>query len=614
MNSSAIFRFSAAIVLASGLAACDGDTGPAGSAGSDAGDTRIALSALSSFRNPAAGFDESAAEIVAFDAPTAQLYVVNAESESVDVIDLSAPEAPVLATTLDVAADVAAARDDVATADALGAANSVAVNGGVVAVAIEADPKTDPGFVAFYQATDGSFLSAVQVGALPDMVTFTPDGAFVLAANEGEPSDDYGIDPEGSISLIDLAAGAGGLVDANVTTLGFAGFSAAELAGAGVRLPSPFGATAAQDMEPEYIAVSADSTTAWAAMQENSAIAEIDIASATITAVWGTGTKDFSIPGNELDASNRDDAIAIRNWPVQGLLMPDAMAAFSAGGSNYLITANEGDGREYITDVASAAECTVGLADFDDGECLVYLDEIRIRDIVDTGEVGATVDSPAVDRYVEFLGDADSDGIADLFENENLGRLKVIATEGLADVTCLNAGGQPTTACVYEQLIAYGGRSFSIFNADTQQRVFDSGSDFEVITAQRLGADGFNASNDENGGDDRSDDKGPEPEAVTVGQINGQTFAFIGLERVGGIMVYEMSTPEAPRFVQYLTTRNFDADPVTESGDYNPAAGDLGPEGMVFVPAADSPNGQPLLLVGNEVSGTTRVFQVNVVD
>ena len=607
-----MFRVGAALALSGLLAACDGDTGPAGAAGQDATASRIALSVLGSFRNPAAGFDESAAEIVAFDASTAQLYIVNAESESVDVVDLSAPDAPVLAATLDVAADVAAARDDVVSADALGAANSVAVLGGVVAVAIESDPKQDPGFVAFYQATDGSFLSAVQVGALPDMVAFTPDGNFVLAANEGEPNDDYTVDPEGSISLIDLGAGAGSLQDSDVTTLGFGGFTATDLTEAGVRLPSPFGATVAQDMEPEYIAVSADSGTAWAVMQENSAIAEIDIATATITAVWGTGTKDFSIPGNELDASNRDDTIAIRNWPVQGLLMPDAMAAFAAGGTNYLITANEGDGREYIADVPDAGSCTRGLADFDDGECLVYLDEIRIRDIVDAGEIGATVDSPAVDRFVEFLGDEDGDNIIDLFENENLGRLKVITTEGLADASCLNDGGQPTAACVYEQLIAYGGRSFSIFNADTQQRVFDSGSAFEVITAQRLGADGFNATNDENGGDDRSDDKGPEPEAVTVGQINGRTIAFVGLERVGGIMVYDVSAPEAPQFIQYITTRDFGEPTQNPDDSYNPASGDLGPEGMVFVPAADSPNGQALLLVGNEVSGTTTIFQVNV--
>ncbi len=615
-------------LLCLGLAACEGDNGstgatgptgaqgpagPQGPAGDDGADSSITLTRIGGFLNPAAGFDESAAEIVAFDATTAQAYVVNAQSETVDIVDLSSPSNPVLSATLDVSADVAAARSDVASADDLGAANSVSVNGGVVAVAIEASPKTDPGYVAFYQTSDGSFLSAVQVGALPDMVTFSPNGNFVITANEGEPNSDYTVDPDGTISVIDVSGGAASVLDADVATLDFSSFAAADLRDLGVRLPMPFGATVAQDMEPEYIAVSADSTTAWASMQENSAFAEIDLATATITAVWGTGTKDFSLPGNELDVSNRDDTIYIANWPVKGLLMPDSIASFEHAGKTYLVTANEGDGREYISEVPDAASCTLGLADFDDGECLVYLDEIRIRDIVDPDEVAAAIDSPAVDRFPGSQTDGDGDMIADLFENENLGRLKVIATEGLDDASCLNAGGQPTSACVYEELVAYGARSFSIFDADSRAMVYDSGSDFEVITAQRLGFDGgFNASNDDNESDDRSDDKGPEPEALTLGTLAGRTYAFVGLERVGGIMVYDISSPEAPRFVQYINPRDFSEDPENPDDSYNTAAGDLGPEGMVFIPAADSPNGEPLLLVGNEISGTTAIYQITV--
>lgn len=615
-------------LLCLGLAACEGDNGstgatgptgaqgpagPQGPAGDDGADSSITLTRIGGFLNPAAGFDESAAEIVAFDATTAQAYVVNAQSETVDIVDLSSPSNPLLSATLDVSADVAAARSDVASADDLGAANSVSVNGGVVAVAIEASPKTDPGYVAFYQTSDGSFLSAVQVGALPDMVTFSPNGNFVITANEGEPNSDYTVDPDGTISVIDVSGGAASVLDADVATLDFSSFAAADLRDLGVRLPMPFGATVAQDMEPEYIAVSADSTTAWASMQENSAFAEIDLATATITAVWGTGTKDFSLPGNELDVSNRDDTIYIANWPVKGLLMPDSIASFEHAGKTYLVTANEGDGREYISEVPDAASCTLGLADFDDGECLVYLDEIRIRDIVDPDEVAAAIDSPAVDRFPSSQTDGDGDMIADLFENENLGRLKVIATEGLDDASCLNAGGQPTSACVYEELVAYGARSFSIFDADSGAMVYDSGSDFEVITAQRLGFDGgFNASNDDNESDDRSDDKGPEPEALTLGTLAGRTYAFVGLERVGGIMVYDISSPEAPRFVQYINPRDFSEDPENPDDSYNTAAGDLGPEGMVFIPAADSPNGEPLLLVGNEISGTTAIYQITV--
>ena len=51
--------------------------------------------------------------------------------------------------------------------------------------------------------------------------------------------------------------------------------------------------------------------------------------------------------------------------------------------------------------------------------------------------------------------------------------------------------------------------------------------------------------------------------------------------------------------------------PVNE-GTVLATAGDLGPEGLVFIPAAQSPNGRPLLVVGNEVSGTTAVLQLNL--
>jgi hypothetical protein len=134
-------------------------------------------------------------------------------------------------------------------------------------------------------------------------------------------------------------------------------------------------------------------------------------------------------------------------------------------------------------------------------------------------------------------------------------------------------------------------------------RVYDSGDDFEQRTAALAGTPGhdfvFNASNDGNALDARSASKGPEPEGVVVGRFGAKTFAFIGLERVGGVMVYDVSNPVAPTFVTYLNTREG-------------AAGDRGPEGLALIPAADSPNGQPLLIVGHETSGTTAVYQLNL--
>jgi len=116
--------------------------------------------------------------------------------------------------------------------------------------------------------------------------------------------------------------------------------------------------------------------------------------------------------------------------------------------------------------------------------------------------------------------------------------------------------------------------------------------------------DNFNASNTGSSFDNRSDDKGPEPEGVVLGEAFGATLAFIGLERIGGVMIYDVGDPTTPVFQDYVNNRNFDADPES------PEAGDLGPEGLVFIHASDSPNGEPLLVVANEISGTTTIYQV----
>ncbi|MEQ9397250.1 choice-of-anchor I family protein [Haliea sp.] len=598
------------------LAGCEGDdgndgaAGPAGAPGTpgapgqDATASTIALSFLGRYET--GEFDESAAEIVDYDPATRQVFVVNAKSGRLDILDISAPEMPTLTDSLDVAADIASAVAAVASADDLGAANSVAVSGTTLAVAVEAAVKQDNGYVAFYQ-TDGTFLSAVEAGALPDMVTFTPDGNTALVANEGEPNGDYSVDPEGSVTLIDVSGGAGTVTSANVIQLRFTAFNAGgnKSLGSGVRT-SPKSASVAQDLEPEYITVSADSSTAWVALQENNALAVIDVNAREISSVFGLGFKDHGLIGNELDASNRDGGINIRQWPLLGVRMPDTIDSYEYNGTTYLVTANEGDGREYLTDADSAEDCTAqGGFDFDDGDCFHYLDEIRVGDILDTG---ASIELPNLER---FAPDLDT-----LTDNANLGRIKVITTLGARDCPAgsLEVSGQPTAGCVYEQLYSYGARSFSIFNGSTGELVFDSGSDFETITAQRLGAD-FNATNDENGGDSRSDDKGPEPEAIEIARVEGKVYAFIGLERVGGIMVYDISNPESAEFLQYINTRDFsvDVEERVDAGDFS-AVGDLGPESIKFIAASDSPTGEALLVVGNEVSGTTALFAVNLVN
>jgi DNA-binding beta-propeller fold protein YncE len=502
----------------------------------------LKLSRIGRFQNPNAEYDVGAAEIVAYDTASKRAFVINAQAKTVDVLNLSDPANPAKAGVIDVAQALPNA----------GGINSVSVKNGIVAVAVENSDKQAKGWAAFYAADSLGLYGSVEVGSLPDMITFTPDGSKVLVANEGEPNDDYSNDPEGTVSLIDVAT-------QTVKTVDFSAFNGHEAAlrQHGVRI---FGknATAAQDFEPEYIAVSADGQEAYVSLQENNAVAVIDVAQGNLKNLLPLGYKDHSQAGNELDSSDRDSKISFRNAPVWGMYLPDSIAAYKVNGMNYFVTANEGDSRDYTG----------------------YSEEERVKNV--------TLDPAVFPNAAELQADA------------RLGRLKITTSMGDTD----NDGD-------YDKLYAYGARSFSIWNANGEQ-VFDSGNQLEAITTNALGKN-FNsdAEVDDNGnlqpgGDGRSDDKGPEPEALAIGEAYGQTYAFIGLERVGGVMVYNISNPRQPRFVQYFND--------IEYGKPALQAGDLAPEGMAFIPAAASPNGKPLLLVGNEVSGTTAIYQLDTME
>ena len=482
-------------------------------------------------------YNAGASEIVAYDAPTQRLFTVNGATSKIDVLSIANASAPALLFSIDLAAYGRQA-------------NSVAVKNGIVAAAVEANVKTDNGKVVFFDA-NGVYLNAVTVGALPDMLTFTPDGSKVLVANEGEPNNDYTIDPEGSVSIVDIS---GGVANAIVTTADFAAFNNAAL-DASIRIFGP-GASVAQDLEPEYIAVSHNSKTAWVTLQENNAVGILDLQTGEFTRLVGLGYKNHNTSGNGLDASDRDSAvnggINIKEWQVFGMYQPDAIAAFKYKNDTFLITANEGDAREYTG--------TPG-----------YIEEARVSSLT----LDATIFPNA----------------AFLKNNANLGRLNVSRAWGNFD-----------NDADYESLYAFGARSFSIWTADGTQ-VFDSGDSIERLTAATYPLF-FNAGNSNNTLDDRSDNKGPEPEAVTVGKAYGRNYAFVGLERIGGILVYDVTNPYAPQFVQYLNNRNFTAPTNTA------AAGDLGPEGLLFIAEEDSPTSAPLLVAANEISGTTTVYEI----
>jgi len=295
----------------------------------------------------------------------------------------------------------------------------------------------------------------------------------------------------------------------------------------------------------------------------------LDLRTAEFTDIVPFGAKDHLAAGNELDVSDRDGAIRVENWPVYGMYQPDGFDSYRWRGQTLLVTANEGDTRDW------------------DG----YSEETRLADLVE--ETPLCEDSP---RLRDFVADNDL-GVAsldDLVDDTAMGRLTVTSAEGLRE------GGD-----CYEDVYAFGGRSFSIWTAGGEQ-LFDSGSDFERITAEAEFVF-FNTTPTENTFESRSDDKGPEPEGVVLGEVSGRTYAFVGLERVGGVMVYDVTDPHAPVHVQYLNNRDFSAEPGTR------AAGDLGAEGLAFVEGDDSPlPGVPLLAVANEVSGSTTLYRVDL--
>ncbi|MES2864487.1 MAG: choice-of-anchor I family protein, partial [Bacteroidota bacterium] len=480
------------------------------------------------------GSSTSTCEIVVHDPASQRLFTTSAVAGFLDIINFSNPAAPTVVTSVDM--------------NSYGGVTSVAVKNGIVAVASPNTDETLNGSVVFFD-TNGVFLKQVTVGALPDMITFSPDGTKVLTANEGQPNANYSIDPEGSVSIIDISGGIPALSQTNVTTLLFTAYNSQEatLIASGIRKLKAT-STLSQDFEPEYITISSDSQKAWVTLQENNAVVEINLATTTFTDIWALGTKDVSLQGNGMDISDNNGQVLIANWPIKAFYMPDAVANYTVGGITYLVTANEGDEKEYTGFVERT---TVGAATY-------------------------TLDT-AIYPNASVLK-----------QSYNMGRFRVSNLSGNTDVDS-----------DFETINAVGSRSFSIFNTTTKQIVFDSGDDFERYTAANLPTI-YNADHEDNVAKGRSRAKGPEPEGVTIAQIGTETFTFISLERVGGVMVYNITDPNNVTFVDYKNSRSTSA-----------YAGDHGPEGITYIKPENSPNGTGYVLVANEISGTITVFEVD---
>ncbi len=417
-----------------------------------------------------------AAEITTFDPVTKRLFAVNNGTvNKVDVIDMSNPSSASVINSIQLTAYG-------------GFANSVDVYDGKLAVAVESANKQANGKVAVFNTNTLAEIKVVEVGALPDMITYTKDGLYILTANEGEPNDAYTVDPDGSVSIIKVS-------DYSVRTVNFAALEGqlSALTAKGFRIYGP-GRNFLKDIEPEYITVSDDSKTAWVTLQENNAIAELDIVAGTFRKIIPLGFKNYGAAGNEADLSDQDGKIefATRYNNVFGMYLPDAISSVLYNGTNYLITANEGDAREYT----------------------------GFTEMRRFGSAAYVLDPTAFPT-----------GTA-LKANAQLGRLNVTTTLGDTD-----GDGD------FDAAYSLGSRSFSVWNASTGEQVYDSKNELDRKAQEIQVYD-----------DGRSDDKAVEPEAVTVGRVGTKLIAVVGMERADAFAVYDITNPTSPVFVKMYKT------------------------------------------------------------
>ena len=502
--------------------------------------TKIAGYSTGATPNPDGGI----AEIVQYNRDNHSFYVVNGSTSPASLEIVALPSTGYGSTPLNLAKTASVNIESLLATHAPGFSygdlTSVAIDTvkNRVYAAVQESTFNKAGLIVVLDYA-GNYVTSYEAGVQPDMVTVAPGGRYVISADEGEPRD--GIvanDPAGTVTVIDT--------DANkVSHVGFADTAKiddlAHIRGVerdpATNLMKPrTKADAVTDFEPEYVTV--QGSRAYVTLQENSAVATVDLPSASLVSVKGLGAKDVRTAGNEADLL-RDDRIDIDNYPAKMMYMPDGIASHAIGGKTYLFTANEGDVSEFIDNSIPVNELAPHLTD------------------------------PVAKSFWEGVTSNPGDVAADMSD----------------------------LSVPY----FYGARSFSVWNTDGTQ-VFDSGSDIEKITAERL-PDYFNISNDKykkSDFDKRSGKKGPEPENVEIGTVGTKTFAFVCLERIGGVMTYDVTDPTKPTFANYINTREFTSD----------LGGDNSPEGLDFIPAQDSPTGKALLLASFEVGGTVAVYEV----
>ncbi|MFZ9205343.1 MAG: choice-of-anchor I family protein [Candidatus Nanopelagicaceae bacterium] len=502
---------------------------------------------------------EGSGEIATFHPGSKRIFATNGVKNAIDIFDISNVAAPKKVGSLSLSpygndvTSVAAGRDVVVAAVLV--TETFSATGA---------PSTPNGKLVVFD-TNGKVLSSPDIlGVLPDSVTFAPNGTTALVAIEGQPvcakddpattakeDTDYSkaSDPEGGVSIVDLTNPAAPVVK----FAGFKQFNVAQMKAKGIAVSSVVN-NVAKDFEPEFI-TAVDNKYAYVTIQEANAIGKLDIEAASFESVTRAFESKLSVTAR--DTSDRDSGAGPRNYAnVVGASQPDAIASFKVGSGHYFVTANEGDAREYTC-----------LNDDQRGSSL-------------------KVDSRRFPNWSTLSASA------------ALGRAKVNPTigdrDGDGDIDTIHLRGS-NSMTMYRNGIA----------------LWDSGELLDQIQIKAFGVANINGSHSLSSdkstmnyvGQDRSDDKGSEPEGVAVGMVGNTRVAILGLERMTALAVFDITQPRSPVFQEWLQMLPAKATPAKDVKHWSP-------EGIVFVSADKSPSGKALIITSYELSGSISIHQI----
>jgi hypothetical protein len=505
------------------------------------------------------GDGEGSAEIGTFHAASKRIFATNGVKNSIDIFDISDVANPKKVGSVSLSpygndvTSVAAGRDVVVAV--------VNVSDKFSATGV---PTTTNGKIVVFD-TNGKVLSSPDVlGVLPDSVSFAPDGTTALVAIEGQPvcakddpataakeDTDYSkaSDPVGGVTVVDLSNPAAPVL----RFAGFDQFSVAQMKAKGIAVSSVVN-NVSKDFEPEFVSA-VDNNYAFVTIQEANAIGKLNIRTATFENV--TRAFESKLESVARDTSDRDAGAGPRNYKrVVGASQPDAIAAFKAGGGQYYVTANEGDAREYT--------------------CLN--DDLRASAL--------KVDPRRFPDWKAWSA------------NAGLGRAKVNPTNGDID-----GDGD------IDNIHLRGTNSMTIYRNGSP--VWDSGELLDQIQTQAFGVANINGSHSLSSdkstmnyvGQDRSDDKGAEPEGVAVGMVGDRRIAVLGLERMTALAIFDVTQPRKPVFQEWIQMLPTKATPAKDVKHWSP-------EGIVFVPAENSPSGKALIITSYELSGSLSIHEI----